>query len=539
MALLPLIFTILLTSLFLLAVAFQILSRRRHRLPLPPGPKGWPLLGFLPKLGPNPHQIFHRLSKIHGPLLHLRFGVVDVVVPCSAAVAEKLLRNDMKFINRPKNSGAEHVAYNYQDIGFLPYGPRWRMQRKLCALHLFSSKALDDFQDGRRTEFTRLVRRLAAQSVKANGNEEEAVVDISREVAACVGNSLSLLLLGRRVFDHDRPEVEEELRSMVMELMALTGSFCIADFLPGLRWFDPQGLIARMKKLNRKFDEFLNMFIAEHRAALAETTGPLITNNAVANKDLLTVMLKLQEINVDDEEGAKLTDIDIKALLMSLYAAGSDSNSILAEWALAELIRNPIILERAQAEVDSVVGRDRLVCESDLPNLPLLQAIVKETLRLHPPAPISLPRVAVEDCQVDGYLIPRGTTLLLNIWAIGRDPSVWPDEPLDFRPDRFLPGGLHEGVDLKGSSNFSLLPFGTGRRMCVGMNLGLRMLSLMTATMVHSFDWYLPNGQNSETLDMEEKSNGLSLLRAKPLLARPVPRLRPEAYSKLSTHTTT
>lgn len=229
------IFTILLSSLFLLA-AIKTLSRR-HRLPLPPGPKGWPLLGFLPKLGPNPHQIFHRLSQTYGPLLHLRLGVVDVVVPCSAAVAEKLLRNDMKFINRPKNSGAEHIAYNYQDIGFLPYGPGWRMQRKLCALHLFSAKALDDFQDGRRAEFTRLVRRLAAQSDM--GKKEEAVVDISREVAACVGNSLSLLLLGRRVFGDD-PEVESELRSMVMELMALTGSFCIADFLPGLGWLDPQ-----------------------------------------------------------------------------------------------------------------------------------------------------------------------------------------------------------------------------------------------------------------------------------------------------------
>ncbi|XP_020576972.1 flavonoid 3'-monooxygenase-like [Phalaenopsis equestris] len=526
--LLNMIFTILLSSLFLfLFAAFKSILSRPHRLPLPPGPKGWPLLGFLPKLGPNPHQTFHRLSKTYGPLLHLRFGVVDVVVPCSAAIAERLLRNDMKFINRPKNSGAEHIAYNYQDIGFLPYGPQWRMQRKLCALHLFSGKALEDFQDGRREEFARLVRRLAAQSVE----EASAAADISTEVAACVGNSLSLLLLGRRAFDED-PKEGEELRNMVMELMALTGSFCISDFVPGLGWLDPQGLIARMKKLNRKFDKFLNIFIAEHRAALAEAT-PLMSaaeDDAQSRpKDLLTLMLQLQETNEEDEGGAKLTDTDIKALLMALYAAGSDSNSLLAEWALAELIRNPIILKRAQAELDSVVGRDRLVSESDLPKLPLLQAIVKETLRLHPPAPISLPRVAVEDCEFDGYLIPKGTTLLLNIWAIGRDPTVWPDDPLDFRPDRFLPGGLHESADPKGSY-FGFLPFGTGRRMCVGMNLGLRMLSLMTATLAHSFDWHLPNGQKPEALDMEEKSNGLSLLRATPLMARPVPRLKLWAY---------
>lgn len=524
-------FTIFISALFLFAIKRQP-SRRHSRLPLPPGPKGWPLLGFLPRLGPDPHKIFHRLSKTYGPLLHLRLGVVDVIIPSSAAIAGKLLRNDMKFINRPKNSGAEHIAYNYQDIGFLPYGPRWRMQRKLCAQHLFSSKALDDFQDLRRQELTALVRRLAVQSSKESG--VVATMDISREVAACVGNSLSLLLFGRRVFNDDDGNSEvEELRHMVMELMALTGSFCLADFLPGLRWLDPQGLIARMKKLNRKFDKLLDVFIAEHRATLEEAQRD--EGGQPRARDLLTVMLQLQEDDVDGE-GEKLSDTDIKALLLSLYAAGSDSSSILADWALAELIRNPALLARAQAEIDSAVGRDRLVSESDLPNLPLIHAIIKETLRLHPPAPLSLPRVAVEDCEAEGYLIPKGSTLLLNIWAIGRDPEVWADEPLGFRPDRFLPGGEQEGVDPKGGHS-GLVPFGIGRRMCVGMNLGLRMLELMTAVMVHSFEWQLPRGQKAENLNMEEGANGLSLPRSVPLVARPVPRLSPEAYYLSRTRT--
>ncbi|KAK8969828.1 Flavonoid 3'-monooxygenase [Platanthera guangdongensis] len=517
MAALPLVFTtIILSTIFLF-----LLNRRRtrRRKPLPPGPKGWPLLGFLPELGPQPHKTFHRLSKTHGPLLHLRLGVVDVVVPSSAAMAEKLLRNDMKFINRPRNSGAEHIAYNHRDIGFLPYGPGWRMQRKLCAQHLFSSKALDEFQDTRRREFTGLVRRLAAQRAE----NLESPVDVSREIAACVGNSLSLLLIGRRLFDGG-PEVEE-LRSMVMELMALTGSFCIVDFLPGLRWLDPQGLIARMKKLNRKFDKLLDRIIAEHRATLM--AGGAEYDRRPGAMDLLSVILQLKEDA--DGEGGNLSDTDIKASLLTMYAAGSDSNSILAEWALSELIRSPVLLARAQAELDSVVGRSRLVSELDLPHLPLLQAIIKETLRLHPPAPISLPRVAVEDCEIDGYLIPKGTTLLLNIWAIGRDPDVWLDEPLAFRPDRFLPGGRQEGVEPKGGY-FGLLPFGAGRRMCVGMNLGLRMLCFMTAVMAHSFDWYLPNGETPENLNMEEGANGLSLPRSVPLTARPVPRLSPAAY---------
>ncbi|KAG0451884.1 hypothetical protein HPP92_026252 [Vanilla planifolia] len=519
-ALLFVILTVFCSTLFLTAIK----RWSSHRLPLPPGPKGLPLLGYLTQLGPLPHQTFHRLSEKYGPLLHVRLGVVPVVVPCTATVAEKLLRNDIKFINRPKNSSAEHVAYNYQDIGFLPYGPKWRMQRRLCSLHLFSSKALDDFQHSRQSELARLVYSMAEQS----GKGSKATVDVGKELAECVGNALSLLLVGRRVFE-EGPEVEE-FRNMVMELMTLTGSFCIADFLPGIGWLDPQGLISRMKKLNQKFDKFLGMFIAEHRAELtSERPKGAVEDGKPCNRDLLSVMLELQE-NADGE-GDKLTDIDIKALLLSMFSAGSDSNSILAEWALAELIRVPDVLSRAQAELDSVVGRDRLVSESDLPNLPLLQAIIKETLRLHPPAPISIPRMAVEDCEVDGYLIPKGATLLLNIWAIGRDPVAWPDTPLAFRPDRFLPGGRHEGVDLKGS-HFGLLPFGTGRRMCVGMNLGLRLLGMLTATLVHSFDWYLPEGERIEDLDMEEKANGLSVIRATPLVARPVPRLAPQAYLK-------
>ncbi|KAG0497903.1 hypothetical protein HPP92_002594 [Vanilla planifolia] len=486
--------------------------------PLPPGPRGLPLLGYLTKVGPNPHQTFYNLSKIYGPLLHLRFGIVDVVVPSSAEVAAKLFRNDLKVVNRPKNSGAEHILYNYQDIGFVPYGPRWRMLRKLCALHLFSPKALDDLQDTRREEMDLFVGELA-------GKGGAVEVDVSREVAKCVANSLSRLLIGRRVFDAGQEKEAGEFKWMVMELMHLSGSFCVADFLPGLGWLDPQGLISRMKKLNRRFDAFLNRFMAEHREPNAAGD-----NNNSGKRDLLSVMLEQQE-NADGE-GGKLTDVDIKALLVAMFAAGSDSTSITSEWALAELIRKPEILARAQAELDSAVGRNRLVMESDLSNLPMLQDIVKETLRLHPPAPISVPRVAVEDCEVDGYLIPKGSTILLNIWAIGRDPVAWPDEPNEFRPDRFLPGGKHEGEDLKGS-HFGLIPFGAGRRICVGMNLGLRMVTFMTATMIHSFDWFLPEGQTGEDLDMVERANGLTLIKAVPLVARPVPRLKPEVYANL------
>jgi flavonoid 3'-monooxygenase len=213
----------------------------------------------------------------------------------------------------------------------------------------------------------------------------------------------------------------------------------------------------------------------------------------------------------------------------NLFVAGTDTTSTIVEWSLAELIRHPTILKQAQEELDAVVGRGRLVAESDLPRLTFFAAVVKETFRLHPSTPLSLPRVAAAECEVAGHRIPAGAELLVNVWGIARDPAVWgPGDPLEFRPARFLPGGSHAGVDVKGG-DFGLIPFGAGRRICAGLSWGLRMVTLASATLVHAFDWELPAGQTPDKLDMEEAFT-LLLQRATPLMVQPVPRLLPSAY---------
>ncbi|URE15897.1 flavonoid [Musa troglodytarum] len=206
-------------------------------------------------------------------------------------------------------------------------------------------------------------------------------------------------------------------------------------------------------------------------------------------------------------------------LSMVIGNYGANTSSSTVEWALAELTRHPDVLKRAQLERDSVVR--------DPASLPLMQAVVKETFRLHPPTPLSLPLMASEACEVSGYSVPKGATLLVNIWAITHDPASWP-EPLEFRPARFLPGGRHESIDVKGK-DFEIIPFGAGRRVCSGMSLGMRMVQPMAATLAHGFDWRLPAGMRPENLDMEE-AYGLKLQRAAPLMAYPVPRLVPAAY---------
>lgn len=213
--------------------------------------------------------------------------------------------------------------------------------------------------------------------------------------------------------------------------------------------------------------------------------------------------------------------------MQDLFTAGTDTSSSTVEWAIAELLRHPKVLSKIQQELDSVVGPSRLVAESDLPQLTYLQAVIKETFRLHPSTPLSLPRMAAESCEINGYFIPKGSTLLVNVWAIARDPEAWAN-PLEFKPERFLPGGERPNADIRGN-DFEVIPFGAGRRICAGMSLGLRMVQLLTATLVQAFDWELPEGKSAEKLNMDE-AYGLTLQRAEPLMVHPRPRLAAHLY---------
>lgn len=202
-------------------------------------------------------------------------------------------------------------------------------------------------------------------------------------------------------------------------------------------------------------------------------------------------------------------------MYQDLFGAGTDTNSSTVEWGMAELLRNPETMAKAQSEIDRVIGQKGVVEESDISELPYLQAVVKETFRLHPAAPLLVPRKAESDVEVLGFLVPKDTQVLVNVWAIGRDPSVW-ENPTRFDPERFL----GKEIDVRGR-DYELTPFGAGRRICPGLPLAVKTVPLMLASLLYSFDWKLPNGIVSEDLDMDE-SFGLTLHKTNPLHAVPV-----------------
>uniref|UniRef100_A0A453KU71 Flavonoid 3'-monooxygenase n=1 Tax=Aegilops tauschii subsp. strangulata TaxID=200361 RepID=A0A453KU71_AEGTS len=295
------------------------------------------------------------------------------------------------------------------------------------------------------------------------------------------------------------------------ELFLLNGVLNIGDSIPWLDWMDLQGYIKRMKKLSKMFDRFLEHVVDEH----SERRGH--EGESFVVKDMVDVLLQFAS---DPGLEVKLNREGVKAFTQDLIAGGTESSAVTVEWALSELLKKPEVLAKATEELDRVVGRGRWVTEKDMPSLPYVDAIVKETMRLHPVAPMLVPRLSREDTSINGYDIPAGTRVLVMVWSIGRDPELW-EAPEEFMPERFLGSRL----DVKGQ-DYELLPFGSGRRMCPGYSLGLKVIQVSLANLLHGFTWRLPDGVE---LSMEEIF-GLSTPRKFPLEAVMEPKLPAHLY---------
>ncbi|KAJ6826964.1 flavonoid 3-monooxygenase [Iris pallida] len=507
--------TVLLLLLLLLLPLLLLLkfSRRRGSRNLPPGPKPWPVIGNLGLIGPLPHRSIHALSKKHGPIMQLRLGSFPTVVGSSVAAAKFFLRtHDLSFVGRPRTAAGRYTTYNYSDITWSPYGAYWRQARKMCLTELFSARRLASHERVRAEEHRGLVRELARSAGRA--------VVLKDFLSTLSLNVISRMVLGTKKYLHEEAGAAGavvspgEFKRMLDELFLLSGVLDVGDSIPWLRPLDLQGHVGRMKALSRKLDRFLERVLDEHDERRRGEGAGFVA------RDMVDVLLQLAD---DPGLEVKLSRDSVKAFTQDLLAGGTESSAVTVEWAISELLRSPDVIAKATEELDRVIGRDRWVDERDIHRLPYIESVVKETMRLHPVAPMLVPRVALEDASFEGYDIPAGTRVLVNVWTIGRDPEIW-SEPDEFRPDRFM----GRDIDVKGQ-DFELLPFGSGRRMCPGYNLGLKVIQTSLANLLHGFDWRLPEGVTKEGLDMEEVF-GLSTPRKVPLEVVVEPRLPASMY---------
>ncbi|XWS09700.1 hypothetical protein CRYUN_Cryun39dG0011700 [Craigia yunnanensis] len=270
------------------------------------------------------------------------------------------------------------------------------------------------------------------------------------------------------------------------------------------------GMRIKLEKLHQVSDRIFENIVNEHK----EKRNKMIEAAAKeqVEGDLVDVLLKLQE---QGDLEFPLKNDNIKAVIMDMFGAGGETSATTVEWAMSELLKNPELMKKAQTEVRQVFGENGRVNEERLNQLKLLRSIVKETLRLHPSVHL-IQRECSENCVINEYEIPAKTKVLINAWAIGRDPCYW-KEAEEFRPERFW----DSSIDFRGT-NFEYIPFGAGRRICPGISFALPSIELPLANLLYHFDWKLPNGMKFEDLDMTE-SFGLTVRRKNDLFLIPIP----------------
>ncbi|PSS30772.1 Geraniol 8-hydroxylase [Actinidia chinensis var. chinensis] len=489
-----------LTMVLYILLAFMLLRAllaiRRGKLP--PGPTPLPVLGNLLKLGAQPHQSLAELAKVHGPIMTLKLGHITTVVISSAAVArEALQKQDLAFSNRSiPNALHAHDQYKYSVV-WLPVANRWRSLRKALNSNIFAGSRLDANQHLR----CRKVEELIAYVRKSC--QGGAVVDIGRAAFRT-----SLNLLSNTIFSVDLANPNEdsakEFKDLVWNIMVEAGKPNLVDYFPALAKVDPQSIRRRMTV---HFGKVLQLFgrLVDERLELRRL------RKAIGNNDVIDILL-----NISEENPNEMDRTHIERMCLDLFVAGTDTTSSTLEWAMTEVLHNPETLKKAKEELAQVIGKGKTIEESDIARLPYLRAIVKETLRIHPPVPFLIPRKLHVDVEICGYNVPKGTQILVNVWAIGRDPSTWANST-SFMPERFL----DSEIDFRGR-DFELIPFGAGRRICPGLPLAIRTVPVMLGSLINSFDWKLEGGIAPKDMNMEEKF-GITLQKAQPLQAIPIP----------------
>ncbi|KAJ3685582.1 hypothetical protein LUZ61_014746 [Rhynchospora tenuis] len=460
-----------------------------------PGPTGI-IFAFS---GTAAHRVLAQIShSLHAKrLMAFSVGFSRFIISSHPDTAKEIL-NSSSFADRPVKESAYELLF-HRAMGFAPFGEYWRNLRRISATYLFSPRRIQSFSESRREIGESMVREIRGLM------ERDGLVCVKRVLHFGSLNNVMMSVFGKR-YDFLSGE-GVELEEMVREGYELLGVFNWGDHVPFLRWLDLQGVRRRCRRLVSKVSVFVGKIIEEHKLKRGMNSGAKM-EKCGGDGDFVDVLL-----NLEGDEG--LSDSDMVAVLWEMIFRGTDTVAILLEWILARMALHQDIQSKAQSEIDMCTSNgSRLVSDSDIANLPYLQAIVKETLRMHPPGPLlSWARLAVHDVHVVDQLVPAGTIAMVNMWSITHDKQVWSD-PTEFNPERFIV----EDVSVTGS-DLRLAPFGSGRRVCPGKALGLATVHLWLAQLLQSFRW-VPSDSGvdlSECLKMSLEMNN-------PLVCLAIPR---------------
>ncbi|XP_022924015.1 cytochrome P450 71A1-like [Cucurbita moschata] len=483
--------------LFLFLLSLKLFSTKSTKA-LPPSPPQLPIIGNLHQLGSLPHRSVASLSDKYGPLMLLKLGQTPTLVVSSAKLAREVMKShDTIFSNRYQNRAAQSLIYGCRDVAFASYGEQWRQARKLCVLELLSGKRVESFQYVRDEEVGELVKKIR----KSCGFGDSGV-NLNQLLMSTSNNIVSRCVLGEKL---ENGKGMSGFGDVTRKVMVLLSAFCVGDALPWLGWVDAvRGFHRELKNTFEALDGLFDRVIDEHREKMKNS-------DRSGEMDFVDIILQLQQRDTLDY---RFSMNDYKAILLDMFVGGTDTTATGLEWAMAELMRNPTAMKKVQEEVRTVTGKKPKIEAEDIQKMKYMQCVIKESLRLHPPVPLLVPRQTMGTVNLEGYEIPPKTSVWVNAWAIQRDPKSW-ENPNEFIPERFMEPN---SVDFKGQ-DFEFVPFGSGRRKCIGMSFGLAAFESVLANLLYWFDWKLPAGK---PLDMTEE-HGLSVFMKHPLSLVPIP----------------
>ncbi|KAG6674818.1 hypothetical protein I3842_15G065000 [Carya illinoinensis] len=521
----PYLNSVVVGALAIALLFFHLLRRSKDGLlKTPPSPAGaWPIVGHLPLLGGGelPHKTLGALADKYGPAFIIQIGLQPALVLSNwEVVKECFTTNDVAVTSRPKLVASKHMGYNYAMFGLAAYGSYWRELRKIVSVELLSNRRLELLSHVRVSEVETSLEQLYKVWTKHRDNSGQVMVELKQWIGDMNLNLIVRMVAGKRyqfstsIEDHNK-EKARSLQKALREFFRLLGLFVVSDAIPCLGWLDLGGHEKAMKRTAKELDSIIGEWLEEHKRKRALDEGK-------GEQDFMDVMLSILQ-GADQLAGNFDVDTINKATCSNLIAGAGDTNTVTLTWAISLLLNNRHVLKKAQDELDIQVGKERLVEDSDISKLVYLQAIVKETLRLYPAAPLGSPREFSEDCIVGGYHVPKGTRLIINIWKIQTDAQIWSD-PLEFKPERFL--STHKDFDVRGK-NFELIPFGSGRRVCPGVTLALQVVHLTLARILHMFEI---SSLSNAPVDMTE-GFGLTNMKTTPLEILIAPRLPSKLYA--------
>ncbi|KAL1194197.1 Dihomomethionine N-hydroxylase [Cardamine amara subsp. amara] len=520
------ILLVLILSMASVILLGRMLSRpmktKERSRQLPPGPPGWPILGNLPELimaRPRYKYIHHAMKQLNTEIACFNFAGVHAITINSDEIAREAFKErDVDLADRPHIFFFQTVGDNYKSMISGLYGEQFMKMKRVITTDIMSVKALNMMEATRTMEADNLLAYVHSMYQRCE------TVDL-RELSMTYGYAVTMrMLFGRRNITKDNfsddgrlGKAEKEHLGAIINTLNCFPSLHPADYLE--RWFKGWNIDGQEEKVksNCNIVRSYNNPIIDERVQLWREKG-----GKAAVEDWIDMFITFK-----DENGKYLlTPDEIKAQCVEFCIAAFDNPANNMEWTLAEMLKNPEILGKALKELDQVVGKERLVQESDIPNLNYIKACCRETFRIHPSAHFHPPHAARQDTTLGGYFIPRGSHIHICRSQLGKSPKIWKD-PLVYKPERHLQGdGISKEITLV-ETEMRFVSFGTGRRGCIGVKVGTIMMVTQLARFLQAFNWKLDPGFGPLSL---EENDGL--LMAKVLHLSVEPRLAPNLYPK-------